>query len=387
MVHFDRARGTAKRLSALTKSPSSWSRRAVRERSCYNSRMINTLTVRNFGCLKDVTADLTRVHAFIGPNDSGKSTLLRAVRTLSQIATLKFSAGAYGWEPFDPGFAAFPIDLPIELAATTPAGTHRAIFEKGQLYEEGEKGGQKSARRHRNWEMKAPKDAWPDLRHSVGRAALVRFDPDALRCPSLLIPEGEEIRFVDDRGAGLPGIYQAILSRGDETFTLISKDIQKHFPNVRYLRVPAISQDELALEVELRDGTRVRASQFSEGLLLYLAFAAVRWTAGIDTLLVKDPENGLHPSRIHDVMAMLRAFSKEAPAQVLIATHSPLVVNEMEPDEATVVTRTIGEGTRLTPISKTPNFVKRSSVYALGELWLSYADGRLESALLDSARE
>jgi hypothetical protein len=65
-----------------------------------------------------------------------------------------------------------------------------------------------------------------------------------------------------------------------------------------------------------------------------------------------------------------------------MATHSPLVVNEMQPEEVSVVTRTEAEGTKITPIKDTANFAKRSSVYALGELWLSFADGVDEAPLI-----
>ena len=66
-----------------------------------------------------------------------------------------------------------------------------------------------------------------------------------------------------------------------------------------------------------------------------------------------------------------------------MATHSPRVINELEPDEVTVVTRSsLEEGTKLTPMRETHNFEKRSSVYALGELWLSYANGVDEEPLI-----
>ena len=48
--------------------------------------MITRFRAKNYGCLKNVEIDLTPVHAFIGPNDSGKSTLLRAVRALGYFA-------------------------------------------------------------------------------------------------------------------------------------------------------------------------------------------------------------------------------------------------------------------------------------------------------------
>jgi predicted ATP-dependent endonuclease of OLD family len=80
-------------------------------------------------------------------------------------------------------------------------------------------------------------------------------------------------------------------------------------------------------------------------------------------------------------MAVLRAMS-EGGTQVILTTHSPLVINEMQPNEVTIVTRTPEEGTRFTPLAETPDFEERSRVYAPGELWLSYADGVLEGELV-----
>jgi predicted ATPase len=40
--------------------------------------MLERLHIREFGCVKDAELVLTPLHALIGPNDSGKSTLLRA---------------------------------------------------------------------------------------------------------------------------------------------------------------------------------------------------------------------------------------------------------------------------------------------------------------------
>ncbi len=132
--------------------------------------------------------------------------------------------------------------------------------------------------------------------------------------------------------------------------------------------------------VKLADGTFVPAELMSEGLLYYLAYAVLPHLEPTALLLVEEPENGLHPARVAEVMRVLRAISEHT--QVLVATHSPLVVNELRPDEVTVVTRTRDEGTKATRLQDTPGFEERSKVYALGELWLSYANGEDEGPLL-----
>ncbi|MEI8255406.1 MAG: ATP-binding protein [Deltaproteobacteria bacterium] len=218
-------------------------------------------------------------------------------------------------------------------------------------------------------------------------AHLLRLDPDAMRAPSGLVLESDVGSFLDERGTGLAGAYYAILSRGDESFGAIVKQLRELFPSVKTLRVPPVSATQVTLQVELIDGTKVPAQHVSEGMLYFLAFAALRFLANPSVLLVEEPENGLHPSRIADVMRILRDMASAEPGatQVLIATYSPLVINEMRPEEVTVVTRSPGEGSKFTPIVDTPNFSQRSQVYALGELWLSYANGTDEQPLLNPA--
>ncbi len=89
---------------------------------------------------------------------------------------------------------------------------------------------------------------------------------------------------------------------------------------------------------------------------------------------VEHPENGFYPGAIAGLMARLRAMAEHA--QVLMTTHSPLVLNEMQPDEVTLVRRDPKtDETVFLPIAKTANLADRLKVYALGELWVSYLDG------------
>lgn len=118
----------------------------------------------------------------------------------------------------------------------------------------------------------------------------------------------------------------------------------------------------------------------SEGLLYWLAFSALPHIESPAILLIEEPENGLHPSRIAEVMKVLRDVSNRI--QVIVATHSPLVINELQANEVTILTRDDETGTRSRRLDRTRHFQQRQQVYALGELWLSFADGVDEAALV-----
>ncbi|WP_437790838.1 AAA family ATPase [Sorangium sp. So ce693] len=366
--------------------------------------MIHTFYARNYGCLVNTEASLTPLHAFIGPNDSGKSTLLHGMRTLVQFAGSGFQRDddEDTWEPFDPY-------LPTTYPSHQPPGKpHDILLECGvdggwfaiatglqdlEAYASERRGSDTSVGHDRSdvpwhweelsvlWRANRPSDR--QIRNQLRQARLVRFDPDALRQPSGLIPETRQVGFFDDRGHGLAGIYFAIRNRNDDAFSRIVDDVRRHFPTIKGLRVKAVTSSKVVLEVELVNGARVEAARLSEGLLYYLAFAALRYLDPVSLLLVEEPENGLHPARIAEVMRILRAIVQESGTQVLMATHSPLVVNELKPDEVSVVTRTPGEGTRVKRIKDTPDFEERSKVYALGELWIAYANGEDEAPLLE----
>lgn len=257
---------------------------------------ITTLEIENYGCIKKAKFELTPLHAFIGPNDGGKSTILRA------------------------------------------------------------------------------------LRERLSTVNLVRFDSDSLRAPGTLIPESDGIRFLDERGAGLPGVLDAIINRDAAAFAQLQTNLRRLFPNVAKLGLINLSESLKEVAVTLTDGTRVSAKEMSDGLLYYLGFAALPYITDCRLFLVEAPERGLHPVRVPEVMATLRELSKRS--QVVIATHSPLVVNELSGDEVTVVTRDPDTGTRGLRLKDVPCYEASSKVYRPGELWLTYADGELEEPLL-----
>jgi predicted ATPase len=148
---------------------------------------------------------------------------------------------------------------------------------------------------------------------------------------------------------------------------------------VKTLSLKNPSSNTKALGIQLKDGSFAAADFMSEGMLYFLAYVALQHVEPTPLILIEEPENGLHPARISEVMRVLRELSKTS--QVIIATHSPLVINELEPEEVTVLTRDPEKGTQVHPLKDTPNFAQRSEVYSLGELWVSYSDGDQEKPL------
>jgi predicted ATPase len=305
--------------------------------------VITEFHAKDYGPLKDVSCKLTPLHAFIGPNDSGKSMLLRAL-----VSSIRgFAAG-----DFDGLSAIFTLNFDswIETAISNKPETFAGNFD-------------------------------PEIRKWLRSGARIcRFDADALRQPSALMDEPQALEFVSNRGYGLAGVLDILNNRADDALREISSGMTTLFPSLARIQLRNIPPQK-QVAAQLADGTRIDAAAMSEGILYYLAYACVRAIGGGALLAVEEPETGLHPARIAQVVQILREISKTG-TQVIIATHSPLVINELQPNEVSIVTRSAEKGTQITQMFDTADFVRRSKVYALGELWLSYANGDDEGPLL-----
>ena len=309
---------------------------------------VEWVRIEGYRCIKSADLHLTPLHALIGPNDSGKSSILRAIYG---------SHGTTWWDSERVGWVKGTI---------TAAGGLDEIKEVGLGSYDG-------------WDEE-PLSQMPWPAELVAPRAVLRLDPDAMRAAVPLIAHGRRLWFQDEKGLGLPALYDALLSRDLSGFSAINDHFRTLFPTARAIRLHNASSTNKQLGLTLADGKEVGPAEMSEGMLYWLAFAIIEHLAPQAMLLIEEPENGLHPARIKEVMRVLREVSQRT--QIILATHSPLVINELQPEEATIVTRTAERGTICTPMTETKHFQTRKEIYALGELWLSFADGDLERDLV-----
>ncbi len=347
---------------------------------------VQRFAVKDFGCIQNAVLDLTPLHALIGPNDSGKTTLLRGLEYAMEFAAfgqnslhLRSLLAESQPLPLCVGGTALTVHLPPEVILryelNHPGPMWQTSWRRGQ--------GNRVFQGLVSYTQAAGGLNAAHFPHELLKGARrFRLDPDALRQHSTLLTDSGIDEFFKHHGRGLPGLLDRVLSRGDRAFLDIGEEIRKLFPTVERVGLKPTSANEKQVVVVLKDGTEVSPEYVSDGLLYMLAYLAIGYEAPYSMLLVEEPENGLHPARIKEVVKVLRHISKTT-AQVVIATHSPLVVNELAPEEVSVVTQDPESGTKVTPIRETVRFEERSKVYALGELWLSYADGNLEAPLIE----
>ena len=83
--------------------------------------------------------------------------------------------------------------------------------------------------------------------------------------------------------------------------------------------------------IEYVSGAIVPSWLVSDGTLRLLALTIPAYLEGMDGIfLIEEPENGIHPKAMETVLQSLRSIYR---GQVLIATHSPVVIDQLEPHE------------------------------------------------------
>jgi predicted ATPase len=166
----------------------------------------------------------------------------------------------------------------------------------------------------------------------------------------------------------------ATIHRLGSTEPIVS-DLATFLPEVRDVRIDSDSGRRLrTLMVVGSDGVEHAARSLSDGTLRFLALASIRNDpAAVGVICLEEPENGIHPSRVPAMLRLLQAMAVSTDEavgndnplrQVLINTHSPLVVKSL-PWDSIVFSRALksGEG------SETIFFCLAGSWRALGSSW------------------
>ncbi len=131
----------------------------------------------------------------------------------------------------------------------------------------------------------------------------------------------------------------------------------------------------------------IDARGMSDGTLRYLAIVTALLTREPGSLLViEEVDNGLHPSRAHILLEMLRNLGKERRIDVIVTTHNPALLDaagaRMVPF-ITVAHR--NDETGASQLTQLEDIEQLPKLMASGSLGRLSAEGRIESALKQEA--
>ncbi|MBK9367971.1 MAG: ATP-binding protein [Deltaproteobacteria bacterium] len=123
-------------------------------------------------------------------------------------------------------------------------------------------------------------------------------------------------------------------------------------------------------EVELDGVGWLPAQALSEGTVLALALVTVLHYEQPSTLLLDDIDKGLHPLAQRELIELLRRLLAQHPElQILATSHSPYLLDSLQPEEVFVVGAVSPQESRVRRLDTHPKFTKYRDVMSSGELW------------------
>ncbi|MFL5347592.1 MAG: AAA family ATPase [Hyalangium sp.] len=300
--------------------------------------MIQSVHFKNFRCLRSVTLKLAPLTVLVGPNSSGKTSVLEGLKPRSGIESSDF------WK-LNPDQ-----ELQIIWAYTDgSAGFYQRFPNSGHSL---------------------------DVRHTLQSLAL---DLKALRKENVLASAQQ----LSPTGDNLTNVF-ASLSRQQQA--AVAKELCRLVPMFSDVDLEPTSKGQLRLRFQDRWNPDLwfAPSQVSDGTMLVLAFLVLQYqNPSPDILTIEEPERALHPYLLDELIQFLRKMTTgeigKKPVQVVLATHSAELLEYVRPEEVRFLTRSSEDGS--VQVNEAPTDTTNwQQVYkeyreSLGSIWLSGSVG------------
>jgi predicted ATPase len=214
--------------------------------------------------------------------------------------------------------------------------------------------------------------SWVQLFSAFLKATRVQdLSVSALRAPALvrqsvqLGPDGRDVAAILDNLAGEnPTLRDAI----DEVVRSAAREVK------RVVTRSGVEPGTKVLGIEERDGRVYSAEDISDGLLLFvgLAVAAQLKADRPGILAIEEPERGIHPRRIRELLDHLLRVTQSG-TQVVLTTHSPTLLDEFrDTPESVLIFDRDEKGTHVTRLSDRKDWADElKKGMPLGDLWYS----------------
>lgn len=323
--------------------------------------MLTQIQIQRYKSLFDVTVDLEPLTVFIGPNGSGKSNMLEALKVLSFFAQGQNSLtqifphkGIKVWQG-----QPLPITIRYVLENLTSNSINiqnntviRSRFEEPEA----------------DWNV--------STKPFLQRMKFYDFSPFEIAQTA--------VGFFTSSGKGIANLLADMLLDHRERFEELEGVFKQLVPNIARISLNKTEQGfELRLVDRYSKDHRIPAADISDGTLRILAFLTAVYQADTPSMICfEEPENGIHPWLLHKMMEILQKIAKEGiggqPVQVLITTHSPTLLNYVEPKQVRVVELDKEGKTLIHPLpleDKSLQNAMEAYENQIGELWFTNVIG------------
>ncbi|MBD1828973.1 AAA family ATPase [Microcoleus vaginatus GB1-A2] len=362
--------------------------------------MLEKVKLHNFKSHQDteINFDNSRLHALVGQNSSGKTSILQALHYLSLLANSSF-ANIFQYERA-PQFITTIGENNMSVTASGYWGYHpRADWEASYSWTQsfdpawspiaswkvdGEPGNVQG------WSSSLSDAKYPlpkSLRHSV-HLKLVATNLAKAAYSGAITPR------VEFDGSGLAPTLDYLRDEAADEFQSLQERLKRIVPGVREVGVKRAkvmvsrqrlievdgksisyeeSQEIVGKEVvlDMDTGKRIPAHAISEGTMLALGLLTVLMDLNQPNLvLLDDVEQGLHPKAQRELIAVFKGIIQDnSNLQIIFSTHSPYIVDELIPSQVHVLSNNNLGVTRCKRLDEHPDVEWAKQTLTTGEFW------------------
>ncbi len=296
--------------------------------------MLKRVSIQNFKSLKDVTLDLQKVNLLIGPNNSGKTNFLKALEFIKERyndfpktgdQSLTFNRNGQD------------IDFLIVSDDQDPVHIRKRYILKS--------GGEKESLVYNRENQFTGNGVVPfikgekELENLIKSLVIYKPDPNKLTQPG---PVGLKEEIVSTDASNLAGFLDLMLSKYRKTvFSQIENDIKTCIPEFDEINLDDAQPTEEQKKIfgdksfkrlglgNSRQDITFWADELSEGTLYFLALLCIIHQPNPPKLLLlEEPERGIHPRRIREVMDFIFRLADEKDIQIILTTHNEHVLDD-----------------------------------------------------------
>ncbi len=356
--------------------------------------MIRRFALRDFKGHRDTQLELGRLTMLVGDNASGKTSVLEALALQATFMNARSPGGAL-WED------AVPQDL-LRRGSSGTIGLQSEGTRAEHVWRTGFElriGAKVSASARPPWELQlelhldqsfsrgavssngGANGDWGQGWQTLGTAGIYRLRADQIAAAAY---SGDPMAGIEHDGTNTAVALSAMKLGDDEAFQRVEHALRVLIPSVERLRIrPATVQrtlpqgtDEVVgskLFFDFRGAPGIPAHGASHGTLIVLSLLTILHSAKRpDLILLDDFDHALHPRAQMELVRMIKhllTLEELADVQVVATTHSPYMLDELEPSEVQAFALRDDGTVASKRLSEHPEAERTRGALKAGQLW------------------
>ncbi|MCH8938347.1 MAG: AAA family ATPase [Gemmatimonadetes bacterium] len=176
------------------------------------------------------------------------------------------------------------------------------------------------------------------FQETLGGIRVFQVSPHTSREPGVVTPNPNLGR----HGENLPGVVSFLESHHPEAYKTIIGYFREIIPRLTGVEVSYTHRRTITLDFQEEDvGRPWVIDEVSDGTIQCLAILVAVLDPRRQFVMIEEPENSVHPWILRNIVDACRVASRNR--QILISTHSPVLLNMLRLEELSIVSKSHGE--------------------------------------------